>query len=72
MFDQAFSERLHSDLLTREQAAAYLGVTPRTLAVWKSTGRYSLPCYKVGRLVKYRTADLERWLESRTVKAEIK
>ena len=61
-----------SDLLSRNQAAAYLGVSPRTLAVWKSTGRYCLPCYKVGRLVKYRKADLERWLESRTVSGEIK
>ena len=54
-------------LLTREQAAAYLGVSPRTLAVWKSTGRYQLPVCKVGRLAKYRKADLDAFIERRTV-----
>ena len=67
MSAQAFSELLHSDLLTRGQAAAYLGVTPRTLAVWKSTGRYKLPCVKIGRLAKYRKADLDAFIEQRTV-----
>ena len=51
-----------SDLLTREQAAAYLGVSPRTLAVWKSTGRYNLPCVRIGRLAKYRKADLDAFI----------
>ena len=52
-----------SDLLSREQAAAYLGVSPRTLAVWKSTGRYQLPVCKVGRLVKYRKSDLDVFIQ---------
>lgn len=56
-----------SGLLTRQQAAAYLGVRPQTLAVWASTGRYGLPVVKVGRCVRYRVADLERWLTARTV-----
>ena len=67
MSAQAFSELLHSDLLTRGQAAAYLGVTPRTLAVWKSTGRYKLPCVKIGRLAKYRKADLDAFIARCTV-----
>ena len=54
------------ELLTREQAAEFLGVSPQTLAVWHSTGRYSLPLYKVGRRVRYDRADLEQWLEDRT------
>ncbi len=53
-------------LITRREAAAIIGVAEQTLALWQSTGRYSLPCIKVGRLVRYRRADLERWLESRT------
>ena len=56
-----------SDLLTRKQAAQYLGVTERTLAVWKSTGRYALPCVKVGRLAKYRIVDLDAFISRRTV-----
>ena len=57
----------NSDLLNREQAAAYLGVSPRTLAVWKSTGRYQLPVCKVGRLAKYRKVDLDAFIARRTV-----
>jgi len=57
------------ELLTREQAAAYLGVRPQTLAVSASTGRYNLPMVRVGRSVRYRVADLERWLSARTVGA---
>lgn len=56
-----------SELLSREQAASYLGVTSRTLAVWKSTGRYNLPVIKIGRLVKYRISDLDNFIARRTV-----
>jgi len=45
-----------SELLSRTEAASYLGVSARTLAVWKSTGRYNLPCIRIGRLAKYRKA----------------
>ena len=55
------------DLLTRPQAADYIGVKPQTLAVWHTTQRYGLPAIKVGRLVRYRRRDLDRWLEERTV-----
>lgn len=57
-------------LLTREQAAEYLGVQVQTLAVWATTGRYALPFIRVGRLVKYRRSDLDAFLESRTVRHE--
>jgi excisionase family DNA binding protein len=51
-----------SILLTRREAAAYLGVAEQTLAVWKCTGRRSLPFVKIGRLVRYRKADLEAFI----------
>ena len=54
-------------LLTRREAAAYLGISEGTLSVWACTGRYQVPYLKVGRSVKYRQADLDRWLESRAV-----
>ncbi|MGW8256010.1 MAG: helix-turn-helix domain-containing protein [Thermoguttaceae bacterium] len=60
---------IQSDLLTRAQAAEYLGVKEQTLAVWSTTGRYNLLVVKVGRLVKYRLRDLEAFLVSRTVGA---
>ena len=54
-------------LLTREQAAEYLGIAPQTLAVWAVTGRYDLPMIKVGRCCRYRKADLDKFLDRRTV-----
>lgn len=53
-------------LLTRREAAEYLGLQEQTLAIWASTGRYALPVVKVGRSVRYRQSDLERWLTERT------
>ena len=57
----------NSDLLTREQAAQYLGITPRTLAVWACTKRYNLPFVKIGRLVKYKRVDLDAFITRRTI-----
>ena len=54
-------------LLTRKEAAAFLGVTEITLAIWKCNNRYSVPCVKVGRLAKYRYSDLLQFIERRTV-----
>jgi excisionase family DNA binding protein len=54
------------ELLNEEQAAEYLTVSPGTLSVWRSTGRYSLPFVKVGRRVRYRLSDLDAWLEARS------
>jgi excisionase family DNA binding protein len=58
-----------SDLLTRDEAAAYLGVSPATLATWASTKRYPLPFVKIGRAVKYRVAALDKFIEARTTGA---
>ncbi len=55
-----------ADLLDDKAAADLLGVSPGTLSVWRSTGRYNLVFIKVGRKVRYRRADLLAWLESRT------
>jgi excisionase family DNA binding protein len=63
------SQQIEDRLLTREEAAAYLGVRPQTLSVWHSERRYNLPVVKVGRLVKYRLSDLRAWVESRRVPA---
>lgn len=50
-------------LLDRKTAAKYLGVSPATLAVWDCTKRYNLNPLKVGRSVRYRKNDLDRFLE---------
>ena len=43
-----------SELLSRVEAAAYLGVAKQTLAIWACNKRYDLPYVKIGKLVKYR------------------
>jgi len=55
-------------LLDERKAAEVLGLSPGTLSVWRSTGRYQVPFVKVGHLVRYRVSDLDAWLESRTRK----
>jgi excisionase family DNA binding protein len=57
---------LPRDLLDETEAAQYLTLSPGTLSVWRSTGRYKIPFVKVGRRVRYRRSDLLAWLESRT------
>ena len=52
------------ELMDTRQAAAVLGVQPRTLEAWRLRG--SGPRYvQVGRLVRYRRAAIERWLAER-------
>lgn len=53
-------------LLDPEQVAEALGVSPKTLNVWRCTGRYNLPFVKVGTRVRYRASDVEAFLERRT------
>jgi excisionase family DNA binding protein len=54
-------------LLTQEEAADFLNVKAHTLSIWRSTGRHELPYVKVGRAVRYRRSDLEKWLAKNTV-----
>lgn len=58
--------QLTSDLLDENEAAKLLSLAAGTLSVWRSTGRYSVPFVKVGRLVRYKRTDLEAWISSRT------
>lgn len=55
-----------TELLDDKTAAAILDVSPGTLSVWRSTGRYNLPFLKIGRKVRYRRADILDWMKSRT------
>lgn len=54
------------DLLVEREAAAILTIKPRTLTVWRQQGIG--PKYiKLGTAVRYRRADVEAWLQARTV-----
>lgn len=59
----------NTELLNNSQAAAYIGVTPSTLEVWRCTKRHPIPFIKVGRLVKYRRSALDDFLERQTIGA---
>ena len=61
-----FGSTVSRELLDEKAAADFLQLAPGTLSVWRSTGRYCIPFVKVGRRVRYRRADLEAWLASRT------
>jgi len=61
------SIHFNSDLLTETEAAEFLGLEPKTLAIWRSTKRYPLSYVKVGRLVRYQRSDLLAFLDSRRV-----
>ncbi|WP_257296730.1 helix-turn-helix domain-containing protein [Endozoicomonas sp. YOMI1] len=53
-------------LLTPKQADQALHLSEKTLAVWRSTGRYELPYVKVGRWVRYRWSDILQFMDNRT------
>lgn len=52
-----------TDLLTPEQAAAVLGLSPKTLANWRVSGIPALPYRQVGRAIRYQYADLLAFAE---------
>ena len=58
---------LPTPLLSENEAAEILNVTPGTLSVWRCTRRYPLPYVRVGRSIRYRLSDIEAFCESRTV-----
>lgn len=55
--------QMQSDLLTREEASAYLRVPLGTLDNWRSNRVVRLPFYKVGGRVFYRRPELDDFLK---------
>ncbi len=53
-------------LMTPQQAAQVLGLSVKTLATWRSTGRHALPFIRCGGRVRYRHSDVAAWLESQS------
>ena len=51
-----------TDNLTPKQTAQLLNVPEATLSVWRCTNRVVLPFFKLGHHVRYRRADLERFI----------
>ncbi len=55
-----------SELLTPEQASQRLCVPISTLAVWRCTNRVKICYTKIGRAVRYKSADLDAFIEANT------
>jgi hypothetical protein len=64
---KSLDEMPRSALVNAEQAAAFLGVSPGTMSVWRSTGRVKLNFVKVGgRAVRYSCGDLQDFIAAGT------
>ncbi len=50
-----------TELLTPEQVARLTGLSPETLAQWRSQKR-GIPYLKIGRAVRYDPADVQQYL----------
>lgn len=56
---------MNTNNLTRKEAALYIGVAPKTLANWASSGGVRIPYYKIGKKkVIYHKTDLDIYLRS--------
>ena len=61
-------QRRHKEkMLSREEAAEFLGVKASTLATWACKKRYTLPRYKIGRHIKYKTTDLQKFIDDSVI-----
>lgn len=57
------NEGIKEKMLSREEAAEFLGGKASTLAKWACKKRYTLSRYKIGRHIKYRVADLQKFID---------
>ena len=48
--------------LSVEEIASYLGVSKDTIYIWISDR--NLPAHKVGKLWKFKTAEVDRWIKN--------
>lgn len=49
-------------LYKRREAAEYLEVSENTLANWAVTKKFGIPYFRVGRSVRYKKSDLEKFV----------
>lgn len=56
-------------LLTTQETAELLDVSPQTLEVWRCTKRYQLAYVKIGRNVRYPSSEILKFITSRTMAA---
>jgi excisionase family DNA binding protein len=51
---------MNTPLLNIRQAAARLCIAPKTLYKWVESGQ--IPYVRIGRLIRFRDADLDKWI----------
>lgn len=56
-------------IMSVEEVAVALDVTPHTLYIWRADGR-GPKFVKLGRTVFYRRADVQEWIDSNVVEKE--
>lgn len=56
---------MQTEFFTTEQVSNMLGVQPNTLEIWRHRG-IGPPFVKMGRLVRYKSSDLDRWITEQT------
>lgn len=56
-------------LLTRQEVADRFGITKRYLEIAAMRGE-GPPMVKIGRLVRYRVADINQWIDRHTTEGE--
>lgn len=63
--------KMNEQLLSRREAAKFLGVKENTLAIWKLTNRQVIPTYKVGKFIKYKASDLQKFIDDKLIQDNI-
>ena len=53
---------MDNQFLTVQEVSRYLGIKPATL--YSKVEAREIPCYKFGRLVRFRQEDIEAWVEN--------
>ena len=55
----------NNKLLSATEICDMIGITIGTLYTWRATKRFSVPCIKIGKLLKYRYEDVMKFINER-------
>ena len=64
---QITQSKMNERLLSRREASEFLGGKENTLAIWKLTNRQIIPTYKIGKFIKYKASDLQKFLDGKLI-----
>ena len=64
--DRANSRPLGNDILTLEEVASYLRLTPQTIYKWAQEKR--IPAAKLGKEWRFRKTIIDRWLDDQILR----